>query len=700
MANIFDQFDAAPPNTMASPPNIFDQFDAPAAAPTDQALSYSDRWNQAKAIPGQLAEAGDAAARAISSGVPFSNRIVATEKSLPIVGNGQSYSENLAQEDAARAQLAQTHPMANALGQGVGGLVSTLAVPGAIPAEGSGLLGSLWAATKAGMGYGAAQGVSDQPDLTNPVNDISGAATGALKGGALGFGLGGLGYGAGKTGSALLDWLNGAPGAWSGEGRALGALADASTTDANTRRLLFNTSAANRPPQDFGPQTMPLDTGPAMRQLAQKVASTPEGAPLKAAVIDRANNVDQSISQALLGIIGPDQSALAAALEMKDTKAMESAALPPIFARAPPVDVSPVVNQIDQMQARLPAGTPEQLALARAQRMLIDTPAQTAQPGVPATRTPVFGPQGQVIRYDTTPGTPGTAGTPTQLVTDAQTLHAAKQSIDNLINFGDPTIGVTPGALASKDGALSQVRGGINQALRGQVPGYGGTMDELASINRQIEALQYGQGLLNTGKTAIHPEISDVHINALPNNEASVLQSGVNSEIYRMAGTPANKTGLDTLNAILPNEAQTGDNWNGQKLAQIYSPEQVGALTDLRNQGNQFRDVAGQIGAQPVAAPRPPLTPTDAGWIAYDAARGPHGLPLLAANTLNAIGRMMPGTTAKNSALAEALASKGIDKDSIAAAIGDLLSRRAAGQNAGTTFAPIFAGLGLGAFDR
>jgi len=57
-------------------------------------------------------------------------------------------------------------------------------------------------------------------------------------------------------------------------------------------------------------------------------------------------------------------------------------------------------------------------------------------------------------------------------------------------------------------------------------------------------------------------------------------------------------------------------------------------------------------------------------------------------------------TKAKNNALAEALTSRGVDKDSIAAAIGDLLARRVAGQNAGTTLAPIFAGVGLGAVDR
>jgi hypothetical protein len=86
--------------------------------------------------------------------------------------------------------------------------------------------------------------------------------------------------------------------------------------------------------------------------------------------------------------------------------------------------------------------------------------------------------------------------------------------------------------------------------------------------------------------------------------------------------------------------------------------------------------------------------------MAYDAARGLHGLPLLTANTLNAIGRLAPGTASKNSALAEALTSTGVDKDSIAAAIGDLLARRATGRSVAANVAPIFAGVALGNFDR
>jgi len=56
------------------------------------------------------------------------------------------------------------------------------------------------------------------------------------------------------------------------------------------------------------------------------------------------------------------------------------------------------------------------------------------------------------------------------------------------------------------------------------------------------------------------------------------------------------------------------------------------------------------------------------------------GFPLLTAKTLNAIGRLAPGTAAKNSALAEALTQAGIDKDSIGVAIGDLLARRVVAQ--------------------
>ena len=100
-------------------------------------------------------------------------------------------------------------------------------------------------------------------------------------------------------------------------------------------------------------------------------------------------------------------------------------------------------------------------------------------------------------------------------------------------------------------------------------------------------------------------------------------------------------------------------------------------------------------------AERAPVTPTAAGWIAYDAAWGGAEWNPIADRKHDE--RRRPSSTctkAKNNALAEALTSRGVDKDSIAAAIGDLLARRVAGQNAGTTLASVFAGAGVGVVDR
>ena len=606
--------------------------------------------------------------RSINSGIPFTDRVIAGPESLPIIGNGQSYSDNLAREQSARAQLAQDHPIEMATGRGVGGLVSTLALPGAIPAE-AGLGAAIGAGTKAGLAYGTAQGASDSPNLADVPQTLHDAGIGGLEGGAAGAAGSTLGYGLGKTGNALVDWVTGSPLPLSAEGQSLSAMADASASDANARRLSFDADMP-RAPTDFGPQGMTLDSGPAMQALAQKVAATPEGAPIKTAVIDRANNVDRAISDALPGIIGPDQSALAAATALKADRLETGKALQPIFANAPQVDVSPVLQQIGQTMAKLPAGSAERAALQKSFNML-------------APQIDVGG--GQTMRIP---------------VTDAQTLDNAKRAIDGLINFGDPTIGVAPGALASKNSSLKMAAGGINQALRDQVPGYGDTMDALSGLAKRVEGIEYGQSLLDTGKTAIHPSDSALKFGGMTPEELDAARAGVNSEIYRTAGAPANKTSLDALNTVLPSAQQTGDRWNAAKLNQVFAPEQVDALTALQNQGNQFREAAARIGGTPAATPRASVTPTDAGWIAYDAARGLHGIPLLTANTMNAVTRLAPGTSAKNSVLAEALTSRGVDKDSIAAAIGDLLARRAAAQNTGMTLAPVFAGAGLGAVDR
>jgi hypothetical protein len=284
-------------------------------------------------------------------------------------------------------------------------------------------------------------------------------------------------------------------------------------------------------------------------------------------------------------------------------------------------------------------------------------------------------------------------------VADAQTLDNAKRAIDGLINFGDSTIGLAPGAFASKNSSPKMTAGGINQALRSQVPGYGNTMDALSGLARQVEGIQYGRDLLNTGRSAIHPSDAAAKINELRSEERDAMRTGVNSEIYRMAGAPANGTALDALNAVLPSAQQTGDRWSAAKLGQLFDPSQIDALTALQAQGNQFRGAADAIGGGGAPKATASVSPLDAVLMAHDATSGPVGWARLALKSGQ--DRMQPGSAgARDDALARALTAQGGDKDSIAATLGDLLAKRVAAQNAGMTLAPVFAGTGLGAFDH
>jgi hypothetical protein len=121
------------------------------------------------------------------------------------------------------------------------------------------------------------------------------------------------------------------------------------------------------------------------------------------------------------------------------------------------------------------------------------------------------------------------------------------------------------------------------------VPDYGDTMDALSGLARQVGGVEYGQDLLGTGKTAVHPNDATAKIGGMSPEEQAAARAGVNAEIYRQAGAPANKTSLDVLNALLPSDAQRGANWNAAKLGQLYPQDAIDQLMALKNQGNQFR---------------------------------------------------------------------------------------------------------------
>jgi hypothetical protein len=631
--------------------------------------------------------------RAAAGAIPFSDRIEAGAKAL--VGGG-GYSQNLADEQAARADLAARRPMLNTVGHVVGAL-PLAAIPGAAPAEGLG--GALMAGAKVGAGYGAAQGASDSPDLTNVPATLGDMLAGAGKGGSIGMLSAGAGYGAGKGFSAIDDWLNPNENPINGNWGATNKLLQAHQRDAAVQPL--------DAPIDLGPKGMTVDTGPNMLGLARAIGTQPgAGQPIVTnALTERMRGIDSDIANALPGIIGPDQSALGAALEMKATKSAEAAALPSILGNAGPVDTTPILARIDQIAQHLAPGLPEAQAVAKVRNSLIDAPAQ---PGTPSVRTPVLGPQGQVIRYELTPGTPAV---PEQPITDASVLNNAKGAISNMVERGDPTIGVQPGALASKEGSLKTITGGVNNALREQVPGYGDKMDQLASINRQIEALQYGRDkLLAGGNNAIHPDDSGAHIAALPNEEASVLQSGVNSRLYQDIGTKSNSRAA--LNRIMPPQADPNDpnvaKWNSEKLGQIYSPEQVDQLRTVQGRANTFARSYNAVQAGPDTATKlaaqEDLNNPDVAALASKAATPWGRARLVAEKATGYIGDKFLNRDEQNAAIARALVAQGPARDAISEAFQRLLIDKAMrpirSSAAGAASAPIFTGLGLGLLDR
>ena len=72
--------------------------------------------------------------RGVSSYVPFGKQAEAAFQSLPVVGTGKPYSENLKAINARTKAGEEANPMAADLGKGTG-LGASMLVPGGVPAQ-------------------------------------------------------------------------------------------------------------------------------------------------------------------------------------------------------------------------------------------------------------------------------------------------------------------------------------------------------------------------------------------------------------------------------------------------------------------------------------------------------------------------------------------------------------------------------------
>lgn len=564
----------------------FDQFLAARTARTDPvANQYSNALNMGKSMV---------------RGIPFSDRAIAGVQAAAQGVSGQTpdYSGNLGALQADAAASMNANPAGEIVGNAAGGAALPLGMIAPI-ARGATLGAKVLGGAAVGAGYGALQGVSNAPNLANVGDDARRAAVGAVTGAGLGaaFPAAAAGIGAGYRAVAG-QFVPAVDGVGSAALGGVNKMIDASGGQPVVSRTLAK----------LGPDAQLLDASPALTQLAGGVATGPPGSASNSMVTGL--QARQAAAPARIGAdidtaMGPFQDAQQATDALDQQKAAIRSALPSVYQNAPAVDIQPVLSTIDSIKAA--DGTPLQGTLANIRQSLTQD-ASAAIPTLPANPTAA-----QFRAWQQATATSQQAGGRVP-VTDAETLTRAKETIDGYLNYGPRGMGPLAGADAATQGLVGDIRGQLNDAIRQQVPGYAQTMDKLASINQQQQAIQTGaQGSLLGGQSAVSPYTFDRDWQAsaqTPTNAAGVglpqapgstlsqqqtaQQLGMRDAMERAVGTKTND--LAAVRNILqgtpdPSAAPgstVGAGYNLQNIGTAYGPSAAQTLADALARENKF----------------------------------------------------------------------------------------------------------------
>jgi len=521
----------------------------------------------------QMAHVGRAAdntVRTIANGIPFMDRMAAGLRAA--VGDG-TYDDNLKQERAKDEENRKAAPGLTTAGNFAG---SALLPIGALAsaAKGATMLGKMGYGALGGASLGALQGASSTPDLTNVTDAAKDTARGAAVGGALGAALPPVAQGIGAGVRYVSNLLSPVSKEVSGPSTAL--LAEALRNDRNLGGDLTK----------LGPNAVLADAGPSMLALAQGVATKPgEGRnAIISALTERNAGTNNRVLSAAEDALGPASSPRTIQSSIKTERSAVHDDLPAVFENAPPVDVIPTLALVGQKLNK--AVGPEASALNKVRDYL----TETSQNGMPLP------------------------------IRDAEKLSNAKIAIDKLIDYGDPAIGIVPGAISKQQGAIADVRKSLNDQLRSQVPGYADVMDRSSALARKSGAVEQGGDILGTGKDTLWPEDLRKIIAGAEPGQIEGLQAGTRSEVARLLGTKVND--LQALKTAL----QGDGGWNTQKLSDLFGPEKAQQLVNAVGNEAKFRDTFNKVVENSQTAPRaaanqaieeatatkPPFIPKDA----------------------------------------------------------------------------------------
>lgn len=464
-----------------------------------------------------------------------------------LTGNAPSYDAGVKGQRAQTQAVRDANPIGAGAAEAVGGLAGGAGlVRGGLTLAGrvgSGLLPRVLGYGAEGAAYGATHGAGNTYS-DSPTEYLKNAGTSAAAGGMIGAGLPVLGSavgGAYRTGAAYLGPRV------EGAGRGASALlrGAAQADEAGLRNL-----------GQLGPEAMLPDAGPAMLGLAQG-AGTGTGAG-RSELINALRTRDQETAQRLAGSLdrnlGPAPVPSQVEAWLKDSRKALSPDYEAAINNGSAVDTGRIVNHIDGLIPNVRGAARSELQKVRNDLFITDAKGNT---GVP----------------DPHP----------------RALLETRKAID----------GVTG---STQDGNVQRVLGDvrklIDEELTTKVPGIKLADSNFAQLSKQSEALERGQSILDSGKTATHPaELAQELLKgsqpsgvaAGPSASNLRLKQGVRADIDRRVGTNINDL------TQLERTFGTPQDWNHQKLGMVFGEGQRDRVAGDISANRQFRDTYQKI---------------------------------------------------------------------------------------------------------
>jgi hypothetical protein len=306
----------------------------------------------------------------------------------------------------------------------------------------------------------------------------------------------------------------------------------------------------------LGPDATMADAGPALLGKAQGAVLNSDEA--RAEIVNTLTNRNTATNQRIMGdvnrALGPAEDPQTVTNAIREHRSTVDAqnygrALGP---SAPPVDTSSVLTRLGPMIGQ--SEGMERRALQNVRDMLM-----TENNGA-------LVPQSNAIN-----------------------LHKIKGELDNVIQYDAPGLGVPAAAVQRSQGALQQIRGELNAALEGQVPGYAEANRASAALAQRAEAVGQGTQYLGSGKTTPSPDRFAAEFGQLSPGEQIAFAKGSRGNIERVLGTKAND--LQALRGELQGEG----GWNTAKIATVHGQPSADELVSTVDRNLKFRDTYNKV---------------------------------------------------------------------------------------------------------